>query len=100
MGVRVANVDEMKMNAAERLWWENVRRRGALWYLVNKGLLFVLLFPALGCFAMGWSWQPRLLVEGWCIGLVCGGFVWMRKELRYRLTLDLEGLVVSDRQDD
>ena len=34
------------------------------------------------------------------IGLVCGGFVWMRKELRYRFTLELEGGVVPDTGDE
>ncbi|MCP4904534.1 MAG: hypothetical protein GY910_06105 [bacterium] len=49
-----------------------------------------MLYPPLGCYALDWIWQPSLLVEGWLIGLVCGGFVWMRKELRYRFTLDLD----------
>ncbi len=78
------------MNEGERNGWERVRARGAMWYLVNKGLLFLVLYPLVGCYAIGWDWQPSLLVEAWAIGLVCGGFVWMHKELRYRLTLDLD----------
>ena len=84
----------------ERLWWERVRRRGALWFVVNKGLTFLVLFPALGCLALGWSWEPRLMVEGWFLGLVTGSLVWMRKELRYRFTLDDEGLTIPDARDD
>jgi len=96
----VADPREFKMSEGERLWWGRVRRRGVLWFVVNKGLVFLFLYPLLGCSAIGWDWQPTLLVEGWCIGLVCGSFVWMRKELRYRFTLDDEGLTVSDGQDE
>ena len=88
------------MDASEMLWWERVRRRGALWYVANKGLAFLLLYPSLGYFAIGWNWEPALLVEGWIMGLVCGGFVWMRKELRYRFTIDQEGAALSDRADE
>lgn len=88
------------MNESEMLWWERIRRRGSFWYVANKGLAFLLLYPSLGCFVIGWSWEPQLLLEGWLIGLVSGGFVWMRKELRYRFTLDHEGLALSDRPDE
>lgn len=96
----MADLREFKMGEAERLWWGRVRRRGAMWFVVNKGLAFLLLFPLLGCVVIGWDWQPTLWVEGWLIGLVSGSFVWMRKELRYRFTLDDEGLAVSDQQDE
>lgn len=94
------NPNELKMNPGERDWWTQVRERGALWYLVSKGLLFLILHPLLGCYVMGWDWEPMLLVEGWVIGLIAGGFVWMRKELRYRFTLDLEGRVVPGAGDE
>ena len=96
----MATPEDIVMNANERFWWEQVRTRGAFWYLANKGLAFLILYPLLGCVAIGWAWQPQLLLEGWIIGLVCGGFVWMRKELRYRFTLDHEGLALSDRSDE
>ena len=92
----MANPEEIMMSSSERIWWAQVRHRGALWYVATKGLAFLLLYPAIGCLAIGWTWQPNLLVEGWLIGLVCGGFVWMRKELRYRFTLDYEGPALSD----
>ncbi len=92
--------DELKMNESERLWWERVRTRGAMWFLVNKGLLFLLVYPLLGCYVLDWAWQPGLLVEAWLVGLVCGGFVWMRKELRYRYTVDLEGRVIPGTGDE
>ena len=92
--------NELKMSESERLWWQRVRSRGVMWYVVNKGLLFLLLYPLIGCFVAGWQWQPSLLFEGWYIGLVCGGFVWMRKELRYRFTLEHEGLALPDGRDD
>lgn len=88
------NSNELKMSEGEGLWWARVRARGAMWYVVNKGLLFLMLYPLIGCYAIDWKWQPSLLVEGWLIGLVCGGFVWMRKELRYRFTVELEGGIV------
>lgn len=96
----MADPNEIKMDEGERRWWERIRRRGALWYVVNKGLLFLGLFPAIGCLALGWSWEPRLLAEGWFLGLVSGSLVWMRKELRYRFTLDAEGLAYPDAQDE
>lgn len=88
------------MSEAERLWWGRVRRRGAMWFVVNKGLAFLVLHPLLGCALIGWAWQPTLMAEGWLIGLVCGSFVWMRKELRYRLTLDDEGLAMHHEPDE
>jgi len=92
--------NELKMTEVERLWWQRVRSRGVMWYVVNKGLLFLLLYPSIGCLVAGWRWQPSLLFEGWYIGLVCGGFVWMRKELRYRFTLEHEGRALPDGRDD
>lgn len=94
------NANEIKMDEQERAFWERIRRRGSLWYLASKGLAFVLLYPALGHFVIGWPFSPRLLVEGWLIGIVAGAFVWMRKELRYRFTLEEEGLPLSDGWDE
>jgi hypothetical protein len=94
------NAEEIKMNEQERVFWEVVRRRGALWYLASKGLAFMLLYPSLGHWVIGWEWSSSLLVEGWVIGLVAGAFVWMRKELRYRFTLEEEGLPLSDGWDE
>jgi hypothetical protein len=91
---------EIVMGREELAFWARIRRRGAFWYLVHKGLLFLLFYPLAGHFAAGWDWHPRLLVEAWVIGIVCGGFVWMRKELRYRFTLDHEGQLVPDGSDD
>lgn len=88
------------MDEGERRWWERVRRRGAMWYVVSKGLAFLLLFPLLGHRVMGWDWEAELLVEGWCLGLVWGGLVWMRKELRYRYTLEEDGLALPDGSED
>lgn len=96
----MATHEDIMMTEGEMLWWEQVRRRGALWYVANKGLAFLLLYPLLGCFVIGWHWQSQLLLEGWVIGLVCGGFVWMRKELRYRFTRDHEEFALSDRPDE
>ncbi len=96
----MVNPEEIKMSEGERQWWERVRARGAMWYVVNKGAVFLALYPSLGCGLLDWDWAPELLAEGWFIGLVCGGFVWMRKELRYRFTLDEEGLALPDGQDE
>ena len=46
------------------------------------------------------QWSPSLLVEGWMIGLFWGAFFYMRKELRYRFTLEHEGLPLPDGPDD
>jgi hypothetical protein len=94
------NANEIKMDEEERDFWERVRSRGALWYLATKGLAFLVLYPALGYGVIGWAWTPRLLVEGWLIGFVTGAFVWMRKELRYRFTLEEEGLPLPDGWDE
>lgn len=94
------NPSELKMSPAERVFWEKVRRRGSMWYLVNKGLAFMILFPLAGVGLFEWDWTPTLLVEGWILGLVAGAFVFMRKELRYRFTLEEEGLPIPDPLDD
>ncbi len=88
------------MSESEKFWWETIRRRRALWCVANKGLAFFVAYPVLGYFVIGWEWQATLLLEGWLIGLVCGGFVWMRKELRYRFALDQQGLALPDRTDE
>lgn len=90
----------LKMTGDELQFWDRVRRRGAMWYLVSKGFFFLLLYPTIGCTILEWSWQPELLVEGWFIGLVCGGLVWMRKELRFRFTLEDEGICLPDGPDE
>ena len=94
------NAQELKMDERERDFWGRVRRRGALWYVVNKGLVFLILYPLLACWVAGLEWEPELLVEGWVAGLVCGSLVWMRKELRFRFTLEDEGLPLPDASDD
>lgn len=91
---------EIMMNRDELAFWGRVRRRGAFWYLVHKGLLFLFFYPVIGHYAIGWPWDPRLLLEAWLIGIVCGGFVWMRKELRFRFTFHEEGRLVPDAADD
>ncbi len=96
----MASLDELKMDADERRWWMRVRARGALWFVVNKGLLFLCLYPAAGCGLLGWPWSTSLLVEAWLLGLVAGSLVWMRKELRFRFTLDQEGLALPDPHDE
>jgi hypothetical protein len=90
------SADELKMSGEEIAWWERVRERGSLWYLANKGLFFLIAYPSLGWGVLGWEWDAGLLVEGWLLGLVSGGVVWMRKELRYRFTLDREGRPLPD----
>ena len=92
--------DELKMDTTERQWWERVRSRGALWYVVTKGLFFLIAYPALGTQVLEWDWSADLLVEGWCIGLFWGAFFYMRKELRYRFTLEHEGLPMPDAWDE
>ena len=94
------NADELKMDEGERLWWERVRARGALWYVVNKGLFFLLAYPLLGCTVLHWDWTPNLLVEAWAIGIFWGAFFFLRKELRFRFTLEHEGLPDPDAFDD
>jgi hypothetical protein len=83
--------NEWMMDESERGWWERTRARGALWYVVTKGLAFLALFPAIGCGVLGWQWDPELMTQGWIAGLIAGGFVFMRKELRYRYTLVEKG---------
>ncbi len=92
--------DELKMEAQERLWWERTRARGALWYVVTKGLAFLIGFPVLGCGVLRWPFTPEVLVEGWMVGLFWGAFFYMRKELRYRYTLEHEGLPLPEGPED
>ena len=53
----MADPREFKMGEDERLWWARVRQRGVMWFVVNKGLVFLFLYPLLGCFAVGWEWD-------------------------------------------
>ena len=99
-GEPVPTIDELKMSEMEREWWERARGRGALWYVVSKGLAFLILFPALGLGLLDWEWDASLLVEGWMVGLFWGAFFYTRKELRYRFTLEQEGLPAPDGWDD
>lgn len=94
------NASELKMDEQERAFWGRVRRRGALWYLASKGVAFLVLYPSLGVTLLGWTWAPGLLVEGWLVGIVAASFVWMRKELRYRFTLEEEGIPLPDGGDE
>lgn len=87
---------EIVMDREELEYWGLIRRRGAFWYLIHKGVLFLLFYPLLGHLAAGWAWEPGLFLEAWIIGVVCGGFVWMRKELRYRYTFEHEGRLLPD----
>ena len=96
----MAYPDELKMDESERLWWERVRARGAFFYVVTKGLFFLIAYPSLGCYAIDWEWEPVLLVEGWMIGLFWGSCFYMRKELRFRFTLEHEGLPLPEGWDD
>lgn len=94
------NPEELAMDEAERTWWAEIRARGALWYVVNKGLAFLVLFPLLGWGLLDWAWTPTLLVEGWMVGLFWGAFFFLRKEMRYRFTLEVEGLPDPDGRDE
>ena len=49
---------------------------------------------------LGWEWTPSLLVEGWMVGLFSGAFLFLRKQLRYRFTLEYEGLPLPESADD
>lgn len=94
------NPNELRMDESERIWWERVRRRGSLWYLTTKGLLFLGFYPTAGCLVAGWPLSASSLLEGWLLGLVFGGIVWMRKELRYRFTLEAAGEPLPEGPDD
>jgi len=96
----VVNPHELMMNRDELAFWGRVRRRGAFWYVVNKGLFFLLLYPAVGHLLAGWALDAQLFLEAWLIGLACGGFVWMRKELRFRFTFREQGRLLPDGTDD
>lgn len=92
--------DDLLMDEQELSWWGRVRMKGALWYIVSKGLVFLGAYPTLGCYVMSWEWDPRLLVEGWMIGLFWGAFIYLRKELRFRFTLENAGLPIPDVADE
>ena len=66
-GTGVVNPKEIMMDREELAFWEQIRRRGAFWYLVHKGLLFLLAYPLLGHFAIGWDWHPRIFLEAWVV---------------------------------
>jgi len=77
-----------RMDEREFGYWQRVRRRGAEWYVVSKGLFFMVGYPVLGHFVIGWEANAELLGEGWLLGLVAGAVMWMRNEIRFQRTSD------------
>jgi hypothetical protein len=88
------------MGESELAYWQRLRQRGAEWYVVSKGLVFVIAYPLLGSGAFGWPMRAELLGEGWLLGLVMGALMWMRNEIRYRRTLEEQPGWHPDLQDD
>ena len=88
------------MDRDELVFWGRVRRRGAVGYMLHKGLLFMAFYPALGHWAAGWAFDAGVFLEAWMIGVVCGGIVWTRRELRYRFTMIQVRRVIREANDE
>lgn len=83
--------DPLTMDRDEYAHWTRVRARGFEWFVVQKGLVFLLLVPALATLTGVDGFHVESLIFSWFGGLSAGTLVWLRRELRFARARD-EGL--------
>lgn len=82
------HADHTAMTRPELETWERVRERGVEWFVVTKGVGFLLAYPLLAHLALGQPFTAQLLCEGWFVGLVSGFGVWLWRERRYERSVE------------
>jgi len=60
-----------------------VRARGPEWFVVQKGLLFVVAIPLCSGWLTGTKLSIELATVCWMAGLCLGSCVWLRREVRF-----------------
>jgi hypothetical protein len=79
------------MNRREYEYWARVRARGPEWFVVQKGLLFLLAVPLVSRWLAGTPISIELASACWMSGLCLGSCVWLRREVRFARSRD-EGM--------
>lgn len=83
--------DPRLMRRREFEYWARVRARGPEWFVVQKGLVFLVAVPALSSFIDGPGFTFELATVCWMTGLGLGSGVWLRRETRFARSRD-EGM--------
>lgn len=81
------------MERGEYAHWSRVRARGFEWFVVQKGLLCLLVVPSLSSLVGADGFGAQSLIFSWFGGLSAGTLVWLRRELRFGRARD-EGMRV------
>jgi hypothetical protein len=84
--------DDRAMDLPGALWWARVRARGVEWYVVSKGLAFLVAFPLLARSCFEAPLGAELLIESVSIGLGAGVSVWLWRERRYQQAVE-QGII-------
>jgi len=71
------------MRRSEYEYWARVRARGPEWFVVQKGLLFVVAIPLCSGWLTGTKLSIELATVCWMAGLCLGSCVWLRREVRF-----------------
>ena len=88
------------MNRREYAYWARVRARGPEWFVVQKGLLFLLAVPLLSSWLAGTHISIELASVCWMSGLCLGSCVWLRREVRFARSRDEGMRAAGDDQPD
>ena len=79
------------MQRGEFEYWARVRARGPEWFVVHKGLVFLLSVPFLSSWLDGQAYSIELAASCWMTGLCLGSGIWLRREMRFSRSQD-EGM--------
>ena len=83
--------DPGTMDRAEYGHWSRVRARGFEWFVVQKGLLLLVIVPSLSALAGGPGFTYEVAALSWFGGLCAGTLVWAQRETRWSRARD-EGM--------
>jgi hypothetical protein len=90
------HADPRSMDRSEYTRWLRVRARGFEWFVVQKGLLFLVTVPALSALTGGPGFRYEIAVLSWFSGLCAGTVVWYRHEMRFDRARDAGMRVPGD----
>jgi hypothetical protein len=83
--------DPRSMDRGEYGQWSRTRARGFEWYVVQKGLTFLAVVPALSALSGGPGFTFEIAAFSWFGGLCAGTLVWAQRETRFARARD-EGM--------
>jgi hypothetical protein len=82
------HADRRSMSRPELAAWQRARGRGVEWFVMTKGLGFMLVHPLLAHLVSGEPLSAQLFCEGWLAGMVAGSGVWLWRERRYERAVE------------